>query len=298
MKAQNQVVVQLRGGLGNQLFGLFAGLFLASNNNCALLLDGRLIKFGSNPDRKFELSKFDLTQIDTPIKIDNSFSLPENRWARRLFRFSTQRLIARIKADFPENVVTDLDNLSSYTVESDVLLDGYFSTYFYYEKWKEKNSDFILQPTKKSKAYLDCKRDLQNLTGLHLRLGDYLNHKDIYPIPTLQYYDQALKKVNDDNGFVVFCEDRNEAEKHFPSLIERAKMVITEKQFGAVETLCLMNSCRNLIVANSTFSHWAGVSVNLNGGKVICPSQFLHDVESTIAGTGWIKLDIQSGFDA
>ena len=110
-----------------------------------------MIKFGSNPDRKFELSKFDLTQIDTPIKTKSSFSLLANRWARRLFSFSTQRLIARIKGDFPEIVATDLDNLSNYRVESDVLLDGYFSTYFYYEKWKEKNPDFVLQPTKKLK---------------------------------------------------------------------------------------------------------------------------------------------------
>jgi hypothetical protein len=82
----NKVVVQLRGGLGNQLFGLFAGLKLAETHECRLVLDGRLIKFGSNKSRKLEINGLDLTGIQTQIDIRKAFPLPKSRLGQKVLR--------------------------------------------------------------------------------------------------------------------------------------------------------------------------------------------------------------------
>jgi hypothetical protein len=293
----NKVIVQLRGGLGNQLFGFFAGLYLASTNNCSLVLDGSLIKFGSNPTRGFELLKLDLTKIRTPLEIRKPFPLPESRLGRKISRPFLEKIAGYLKRNNPNHVISDLGDLENYTVEENVLLDGYFSTFSYFSYWLKNNSDFTIQPSIQSQSFLKCKNEIENLNALHIRLGDYLNHTDIYPIPSIKYYENALKVVGAEKGFVVFCENYEEAIEHFPLIVKDASRVISADEFDSVETLCLMISCRNLIAANSTFSQWAGVFMSSRNGRVIHPSQFLHKTEANLAGKDWIKLDIHSGLE-
>jgi hypothetical protein len=293
----NKVIVQLRGGLGNQLFGFFAGLYLASTNNCSLVLDGSLIKFGSNPTRGFELLKVDLTKIRTPLEIRKPFPLPESRLGRRISRLFLERIASYLKRNNPNHVISDAEVLENYKVEGNVLLEGYFSTFSYFSFWLKNNSDFTFQPSIQRQSFLKCKNEIENLNALHIRLGDYLNHTDIYPIPSTEYYENALKVLGNEKGFVVFCENYKEAREHFPSIINNASRVISADEFDSVETLCLMASCPNLIAANSTFSQWAGVFVSSRNGRVIHPSKFLHNTEAKLAGKDWVKLDIKNGVE-
>ena len=297
MNYKNKVIVQLRGGLGNQLFGFFAGLYLASTNNCSLVLDGSLIKFGSNPTRGFELLKLDLTKIRTPLDIRKPFPLPESRLGRKISRPFLERTASYLKRNNPDLIISDAEDLENYTVEESVLLDGYFSTFSYSRYWLKNNSDFTIQPSSQSQSFLKCKTELENLNALHIRLGDYLNHTDTYPIPSVEYYENALKAVGNEKGFVVFCENYEEAREHFPSIVKNASRVISADEFDTVETLCLMISCRNLIAANSTFSQWAGEFVSSRNGRVIYPSQFLHNTEANLVGKDWVKLDIKNGLE-
>ncbi len=298
MSQKRKVIVQLRGGLGNQLFGFFAGLYLASSNNCSLVLDGSLIKFGSNQNRGFELLKIDLTKLQTPIEFRKPFPLPPTRLGRRLSRPFLDVIATYLKRNNPNLVLSDTENLENYKVKDSVLLEGYFSTFQYYKNWLKINGDFSILPSDKTEAFLKCKSEIENQNALHIRLGDYLNHPDVYPIPSLKYYENALRMVGDERRFVVFCESYEEAKEYFPSIVNQASRVISADEFDAVQTLCLMLSCQNLITANSTLSYWAGVIVNSRSGKVIYPSQFVHNSEETLAGKDWIKLDIESGLEA
>ena len=295
MRNSKKVVVHLRGGLGNQLFGLFAGLQMAELNECPLVLDGRLIKFGSNKSRKLEIKGLDLTSIRTQIEIRREFPLPESRLGQKITRPFQEKIAHYLTRKAPALVVTDSQNIEDLSIDSDVLLEGYFSTFSHFKSWFESNSNFILQPARKTSAYKNIENEVQKLTGLHIRLGDYLKHPDIYPIPSQKYYEKGLGIINPKMGYVVFCENLDEARENFPLILNNANLIVSGKQFNTAETLCLMASCKNLITANSTFSQWAGVFVSNQKGKVIYPSKFLLKSETNADARDWIQLDIDSG---
>jgi hypothetical protein len=295
VNSSKQVVVQLRGGLGNQLFGFFAGLHLAESNKCQLVLDARFIKFGSNPTRRLEISGLDMSYIKTPIKTLGTFPLPSSRLGQKFIRRFKDSIASYLKKNLPVQVMTDSSTITDFHLNTDVLLDGYFSTFTHFKQWHENNPDFKLQPISPSHDYLKLESSVRNLTGLHIRLGDYLKHADLYPIPSEDYYEKALEHIGGNSGYIVFCEHLEEAKKNFPSTIAGADLIITSKMFNSVETLCLMANCENLVTANSTFSQWAGAFVALRNGKVIYPSRFLVNSENQIAEKNWIRLDINTG---
>lgn len=290
-----KVVVQLRGGLGNQLFGFFAGLQLAERNKYQLVLDARFIKFGSNPTRKLEISGLDMSHIKIPIKTLGTFPLPSSRIGQKLIRNFKDYIARYLKRNLPEQVMTDSSAIGDLHLNNDVLLDGYFSTFSYFKQWHKKNSDFTLQPITRSQAYSTIESLARNLTGLHIRLGDYLQHVDLYPIPSEEYYEKALEHIDGKSRYIVFCENLEEAKKLFPSTIAGAELIITSSMFDSVETLCLMASCENLVTANSTYSQWAGLFVGLKNGKVVYPSKFLSNSDIQVAEKNWVRLDIKTG---
>lgn len=295
VRNSKKVVVQLRGGLGNQLFGLFAGLQVAELNKSSLVLDGRLIKFGSNKSRKLEIKGLDLTSIRTQIEIRRAFPLPKSRLGQKITRPFQKKIARYLTRKAPTRVVTDLEKIEDISIESEVLLEGYFSTFSHFKSWFETNSSFTLQPARKTRAFKNIESDLRRLTGLHIRLGDYLKHPDIYPIPSQKYYEKGLRIIDQKTGYVVFCENLEEAREYFPSILNNANLIVSGKLFNTTETLCLMASCKNLITANSTFSQWAGVFVSNQKGKVIYPSKFLLESETNTDAKDWIQLDIDSG---
>lgn len=290
-----KVIVQLRGGLGNQLFGLFAGLYLAEQSDCPLVLDGRLIKFGSNPARKLEVNGIDLTSIRTKIEVRKAFPLPKSRLGRKLTRPFQGRIVKYLKLNHPDEVITDNQGLDHGRNGTSVLLDGYFSTFSYFKKWFENNSSFKLEPVRQTRRYRQLERNVKSMTGLHIRLGDYLNHPDIYPIPSLRYYERALEITEKKQGYVVFCENLDEAKEYFPSIIKNAKIIVSGNHLSVTETLCLMTACKNLITANSTYSQWAGIFVKMQKGEVIYPSKFVLKSEINADVKDWVQLDIENG---
>ena len=295
MTISKQVVVQLRGGLGNQLFGFFAGLQLAERNKYQLVLDGRFIKFGSNPTRRLEISELDMSHIKTPIQTLGTFPLPSSRLGQKLIRNFKDCIADYLKRNLPQQVMIDSSAIEDFQLNTDVLLDGYFSTFSHFKQWYKNNPDFTLQPITRSQAYSTMESSARNLTGLHIRLGDYLKHADLYPIPSEEYYEKALEHIGGHSRYIVFCEHLEEAKKLFPSTIAGADLIVTSGIFDSVETLCLMASCENLVTANSTYSQWAGLFVGLRNGKVIYPSKFLSNSDIQIAEKNWVRLDINNG---
>lgn len=293
MKQNNRrIVVQLRGGLGNQLFGLFAGLFVAEKYGGSVILDGRLINFGSNPSRKIEVDKLDMRCISQEVEIKKDIWVFRGRLSRKLLRPYQDCIVRYLKKGSPELVVGDETNLFSLENHEDIYLDGYFANHLFFKEWFKLNSDFVIQPKGISRDLLSYMESLKGMDGIHIRLGDYLNHPDIYPIPSENYYLEGLRRIENDGRYVLFCENVEETRTRFPSLVNGARFIITSKEFEPLESLFLMTCCKNLVIANSTFSQWAGVFVDSKGGHVVYPRQFLYGSESRLNYSFGIEIDM------
>lgn len=131
--------------------------------------------------------------------------------------------------------------------------------------------------------------------SIHIRRGDYLSdtYKDSFKVLSMEYYRAAYRyAVNKypNARFFVFSDDKDYIKENF-SWIDN--LVIVEGNTGAdsYRDLQLMSECKMNIIANSTFSMWAGI-LNANGDAiVIYPSTYMSQKDSEKKNLeNWIRL--------
>lgn len=288
---ENAITVRLRGGLGNQLHGFYAGLLLAKKLNRKLVLDGRFIKFGGNLARELEIQKLNFGPLGTEIEYKKSLPLPKSK----IGRFTSRPLLKYIYETLANNesdlVVTDRDNLFEIESKDNILLDGYFPQMSHFEYLNHSQKFSIPTPVNETLKFQNLKNEMKKINSLHIRLGDYLFHQDIFPIASEDYYFRALDLLENKSEYSIFVESKKDAMKYFPKLTSFASVIYDDSDFNSVETFSLLSHSKNLICANSTFSSWAGQFVSTkNDGKVICPVEFLKNDFQDFRPDSWIKL--------
>jgi hypothetical protein len=105
---------------------------------------------------------------------------------------------------------------------------------------------------------------------VHIRRGDFLRvNRDI---SEKGYYKKALEYITDkvsNPTYLVFSDDIEwvKDNMHF----EEKTIYVSDMGFRDYEELMIMKHCRHNIIANSTFSYWAGYLNNNPGKIVVCP---------------------------
>ena len=125
--------------------------------------------------------------------------------------------------------------------------------------------------------------------SMHIRRGDYLNRQDIYGgICTEEYYrramaqmEEALRRRGERPQYFVFTNDPDWAEEHFAG--SGAVVVRGEgKPDGSgIEDMKLMSLCRHHIIANSSFSWWGSWLSREEGRLVMAPPRFINTSDGT-----------------
>jgi hypothetical protein len=165
-----------------------------------------------------------------------------------------------------------------------------FSTFVigYFQSYKFVNDKTVFQDLKNIEPKvlnqeIDRYKELANIEKpiiAHFRFGDYKNEKT-FGIPALSYYQESLEALvnqNPNSKIWVFSDEKNEAEKVFPSEFKSMARWISDDQFSSAETLEIMRLGISYVIANSTFSWWAATLSMTENPKVICPEP-------------WFKLD-------
>lgn len=118
--------------------------------------------------------------------------------------------------------------------------------------------------------------------GIHVRRTDYLDPDRVqYGLP-LSYYKEAMALFP--NERFVICSDDIEWCKQQEIFKGCDFSTGTE-----IEDMNLLASCKGLIIANSTFSWWAGW-LNPHGAKVVAPFQWDKEGKVFPMPEHWIKL--------
>jgi hypothetical protein len=296
------ITIAMNGGLGNQLFQVFAALAAAVRNGdtCYFLYTVRDAtgKRGTYWHTLFHALR-PLTVIATQANVVRFMQLPT--YQEPGFNYTP----------LPRQTTMNSTPLK---------LAGYFQSDKYfadvrddvYEKLQLLEQQRRVREMFKESAWFSC--DAAATVAMHFRIGDYKAISDKHPILTLEYYRRALNHViqhavtkdahHGKINVLIFNQECDNAVvlDHMQQLstsaefAHRCRFHKVPDMFDEWKQLLLMSVCDNNIIANSTFSWW-GAYLNQNPDKVVCypstwfgPALKKHDTRDLFPD-GWVQVN-------
>jgi hypothetical protein len=292
-KKKDSVTVRVIGGLGNQLFTLFFGLAVSTALKSKLLVDSKLIVFGSNSDRKIEIKNLKFGEM--------KFYIKQNIFQPRLL-IKQSPIIRRIFwhiNNFQINLVTEkMVQNSNFKFRSGQTFSGYYQDWFYADFIYEINGKLLVEVVNPSSSYEKLRAELKRIQPIciHVRLGDYLNFPEIYSILPEPYYLNAMSHLNPSKKLPiwVFIESKVELAKHYPNLFAITDKVV-DRNTGVSdsESFALLQESHSIVASNSTYSLWAAWFAEKNRANVVVPLQLgVNGGPDHLASARWDRYDL------
>uniref|UniRef100_A0A6C0CZD0 Glycosyl transferase family 11 n=1 Tax=viral metagenome TaxID=1070528 RepID=A0A6C0CZD0_9ZZZZ len=273
------ITCNLAGGLGNQLFQIFTTIAYALR---------------MKNDFGFEYKKILPNNTTRYTYWDNFlFSLKK-------FTFTTPVYFPRI-----EEHSFHYNELPMVREKDNILLDGYFQSYKYFNDYYPNICDLI--NIEGCKGQILNTYNCKEMISLHFRLGDYKKYPDYHPILPYEYYKNSIQYVikcekNDALYILYFCEkeDFSDVSVHIDRLKTEFPKCVFIKGGELVtdwEQMLMMSCCKHNIIANSTFSWWSAY-FNTNSTKIVCyPNiwfgpRLSHNILNDLFPNDWVKINI------
>lgn len=289
------IVVQLSGGLGNQMFQYSLGRCLARKMNCALKLD--LSNYEEYRDRQYELFRYNIrasvaSTID--LQLCKRYGL-----VGRLAVPMAEKLAWSIGFRVVRETSTRFDN-SVLSLRGNIYLIGYWQCERYFVEIADTIRDELTpkEGVDNHNATMEHRIQSSNSISIHVRRGDYVSGsyaRAILGSLPMEYYHSAIKFIAsrvENPHFYVFSDDANWTRQNL-RLDYPATFVSHDGPGQDVWDMHLMRACRHNIIANSSFSWWAAW-LNRNPEKtVIAPRQWFRDANRDsmdVIPTDWIKI--------
>lgn len=254
------ITVDLKGGLGNQMFQIFTLIscsieqknpFYINRNKFA----GEIINTNENNDTIRH------TYWESFFKHLRFFLKNEDL---NLIQFNETNFHYSEMPIFPKN--------------KNILLFGYFQSYKYFEKNLSSILKYLKFTTLKDEIIAKTVYNYDNSISLHFRMGDYVKVQEHHPILKIDYYISSLKHVitltnKNDWNIIYYCE-KNDYEEivqkinilkdHFKNLT----FICIDFNLKDYEQMITMSLCKHNIIANSSFSWW-GAYLNDKEDKIV-----------------------------
>lgn len=278
------IIVEMTGGLGNQMFqyALYRRLQLAGKE---VKLDLTFYKTKQSL-RRLELGVFDLPLEQAKkreIRYLKGYTNDASRWERALTSRTNRHSCVYVE---------DLDKgYQDIVMQKDtVYLSGYWQNELYFRDIRAQllmDFAFPLEIEERKKDLL-CSLRTSHSVSVHIRRGDYLNSNNVKiygGICTIEYYRRAMHYIQEHIAspqFYVFTDDPEWVKQNLN--VEGMHMVEHEEGDPDYVDMFLMSQCEAHIIANSTFSWWGAWLDPKQEKIVVSPSRWLnnHDVNNAI----------------
>ncbi len=281
------ITCNLMGGLGNQIFQIFATISYAiKSKNRFQFLNLTTLGGGSTTVRYTfwetffsNMKPFLIQNLPQPIHVIRENGFPYN-----------------------ELPVREM-------VNRNVMIYGYFQSYKYFQE----NYSMIYRILNIDKMKNDIINNLnltseylENTVSMHFRIGDYKKIQDFHPLATYNYYARSLlymqiSKPNNNFTILYFCEDCdiddvmviiNKLTTNYPLYnFKRGLNTLEDWQ-----QMLLMSCCHHNIIANSSFSWWSAY-LNSNKDKIVCyPSVWFGKAANNdtrdLCPPDWVRVNV------
>ena len=280
------IIVQLAGGLANQMFQYAFGRALSLKNSDKLKLD--TTGYTTKNFRQYRLGAYNIkAEIATSEEI-KKLKLPYGLLSRFVRGFRS-RILRVQNIDFNPGLLEK---------KGDQYLTGFFQSEEYFKDIRGVilNDLTLIKPLSiKAEEYLKQIKQAKASVSLHVRRTDYVTNaaaNEHHGICSLMYYEKAIEfLVNKFSGttFFIFSDDIDWCKEN----LKIKQPVIYIEGLEDYEDLYLMSQCQHNIIANSSFSWW-GAWLNENEDKiVIAPTKWANvkNIHKDIVPQNWIKID-------
>jgi hypothetical protein len=256
----------IMGGLGNQLFQIFATIAYSIRHNISFIfpynfkLDQKRYSYWNS----FLINLSNYTTLNTSWNLNNNQISNLSTYKENFYHFNE---IPKVDISFK--------------------LFGYFQSYKYFVNEQESIYTLIKlreQQNNIFNEFPDLFNKIENtiIISLHFRIGDYITLQEHHPIMNLNYYrksiDYILSFLSSTNkiNILYFCERQDN--ETVVKMIEVLKRTYKEENIEFIKVndnisdwkqILIMSLCHHNIIANSTFSWW-GAYFNNKLHKIIC----------------------------
>lgn len=272
-------IVNIKGGLGNQMFGYAFFLSLKQQfGNTLFLLD---VESSVNRHNGLELFKI--------------FSL-QDKWRVNIYRLLDHRSIKNILSIHTvvqENALKYEAQIMNYS-QKNLYFDGYWQSESFFKQIEllvREKFRFRKRLINDDTARYANQMLVQNSVSIHVRRGDYLKENG-WNISEDDYYDTSIEYIKNriyNPFFYIFSDDIEWCKTHFKG--DNYYFVDCNIGMDDWQDMYLMSQCKHNIIANSTFSWW-GAWLNNDPNKiVIAPHNWLPiGGQIDIIPKEWIKI--------
>ena len=270
------IITEIGRGLGNSMYVYAAAKALAEKHKTNLKLDKAYLKAWPRPKYKFG-GVWDLVIEKFKISAEIATKKEIKKHVFRTYFRPLDKIIHKFKL-FEKNVIRFPSTGSAenyFKIPNDVYLIIYCGK----EKFFKPIEKIIRKEFELKEKFKEPLKDKtkeifsKNSVSIHVRRGDVLKLKDFYVLD-VDYYKKAVEKIKSkikDPIFYVFSDEIGWCKKNFKDFGIKMNFVEGQKDY---EDLELMKTCKHNILANSSFSWWAGY-LNKNPNKiVIAPKKF------------------------
>jgi hypothetical protein len=296
------VIVQLLGGMGNQMFQYALGRTLSIRNKSKLKLDTTIL-LDHRPgvhavNRNFDLDIFSGTTEN---------ARPADVWKYNWHGLGVAGKIAgRMHQMLLGNPLirerTFAFDPKILTLSGDIYLAGLWQSYRYFiDEEKAIRADFQLRASPEDSALsMLSKIEGGRAVCLNVRRTDYVTHASTAQslgFIGLDYYQDAVRLLHEryeDLDFYIFSDEIDWCRENFGFVGQKVTYVGHECAGPKYSWyLALMKACRYFIIPNSTFAWWAAWLSESSARVVIAPRNwFRHGKENAddLVPPEWIRI--------
>ena len=291
-----KVIVDIKGGIGNQLFCYAFGFSVAKKNGADLILDTSMLDRQIVKGRKYELDGFKIQYSDRI-----SYPYYNNTVCKKT---GLNRIIKKNAIGFGTKVYKEKSHYcfdeNALSVSRNTYFDGFWQNYRYFDNYRDELLKELQIQSKKNAEILDLEKETgkEETVSMHIRRGDYIG---LNWQLSMAYYEKSISQIKelikpteqDPIRMFVFTDDMEYAKGYFLSKQDRGVRYIFadyESENKNLFDLYLMSHCRHNIIANSSYSWWAAYT-NPNRKKiVICPLKGVWGED--IYPDEWVKIEM------
>jgi len=289
---QNNLILRLSNGLGNQLFMYASAFAIAKKLNRNLMIDNETAFESRKNIRTYDLKDFNISSTIAPD------SLKFKNYNGYIFRKLLKKLdiFKKKKSFFIENknkskISYFSENFLSYDLASNVFLEGHFETEKYFNEFKyDIKKEFSFRDNITNiKSNLIHQISNSNAVCICIRQGRYneepkeknvlskINKSWTFTLEQINYTLKSveiLKRKLDNPKFFLWSNDFTNLNKYFPS--KEFVMVNNIDNSNYIFDLYLMTLAKHYVVAPTSFNWWgAWLSKNRENSLILRPSDKL-----------------------